>query len=56
MIFMAGAAVASAASNLHTVIVGRIIMGVGDAVVYQRYYTIYIVCLGGLGAHSNITT
>lgn len=56
MIFMAGAAVASAAFNLHTVIVGRIIMGVGGAVVYQRYYTIYIVCLDGLGVHSNITT
>ena len=41
VIFMAGAAVAGAASNLSTVIVGRIIMGVGGAVIYQRCPPIY---------------
>ena len=42
VIFMAGAAVAGAAPNLPTVIVGRIIMGIGGAVVYQRYIAIYL--------------
>lgn len=42
LIFMAGAAVAGAAHNLPTVIVGRIIMGVGGAVVYQRCVAIYL--------------
>lgn len=36
VIFMAGAAVAGAAPNLPAVIVGRIIMGVGGAFIYQR--------------------
>ncbi|KAJ5766310.1 uncharacterized protein N7511_003926 [Penicillium nucicola] len=36
VVFMAGAAVAGAAPNLPAVIVGRIIMGVGGAIVYQR--------------------
>lgn len=36
VIFMAGAAVAGAAPNLPAVIVGRVVMGVGGAVVYQR--------------------
>lgn len=42
VIFMAGAAVAGAAPNLPTVIVGRVIMGVGGAVVYQRYVPVYL--------------
>lgn len=42
VIFMAGAAVAGAASNMSMVIVGRIIMGVGGAVVYQRSLTIHL--------------
>lgn len=42
VIFMAGAAVAGAASNMAMVIVGRIIMGVGGAVVYQRSPQIYL--------------
>lgn len=37
VIFMAGAAVAGAAPNIQAVIVGRIIMGVSGAIVYQRY-------------------
>lgn len=37
VVFMAGAAVAGAAQNMDSVIVGRIIMGVGGAVVYQRF-------------------
>lgn len=36
VVFMAGAAVAGAAHNLATVIVGRTIMGVGGSVIYQR--------------------
>ncbi|KAJ5648810.1 Major facilitator superfamily domain general substrate transporter [Penicillium longicatenatum] len=43
IIFMAGAAVAGAASNLPTVIVGRIVMGVGGAVVYQSNLTFVAV-------------
>ncbi|KAL5356108.1 major facilitator superfamily domain-containing protein [Aspergillus floccosus] len=38
IVFMAGAAVAGAAQNMASVIVGRIIMGVGGAVVYQRFF------------------
>lgn len=41
VIFMVGAAVAGSASNFPAVIVGRIIMGVGGAIVYQRFVTIY---------------
>lgn len=41
VIFMAGAAVAGAAPNLPAVIVGRVVMGVGGAVVYQRSVAIY---------------
>lgn len=41
VVFMAGAAVAGAAPNLPVVIVGRIVMGVGGAVVYQRYVAMY---------------
>lgn len=41
VIFMVGAAVAGSASNFPAVIVGRIIMGVGGATIYQRYVTIY---------------
>lgn len=37
IIFMAGAAVSGAATNISAVIVGRIIMGVSGAIVYQRY-------------------
>ncbi|KAJ5415677.1 hypothetical protein N7465_004372 [Penicillium sp. CMV-2018d] len=43
VIFMAGAAVAGAAPNLPTVIVGRVIMGVGGAVVYQSNLTFVAV-------------
>lgn len=41
VVFMAGSAVAGAAPNLPVVIVGRIVMGVGGAVVYQRYVAMY---------------
>ncbi|KAJ5952414.1 uncharacterized protein N7479_010827 [Penicillium vulpinum] len=43
VIFTAGAAVAGAAPNLPAVIVGRIIMGVGGAVVYQSNLTFVAV-------------
>ncbi|KAJ5364577.1 Major facilitator superfamily domain general substrate transporter [Penicillium cataractarum] len=43
VIFMAGAAVAGAASDLPAVIVGRVIMGVGGAVVYQSNLTFVAV-------------
>ncbi|KAE8154169.1 major facilitator superfamily domain-containing protein [Aspergillus avenaceus] len=43
VVFMVGAAVAGAAPNLPSVIVGRIIMGVGGAVVYQTNLTFIAV-------------
>ncbi|KAF7590702.1 hypothetical protein BBP40_002538 [Aspergillus hancockii] len=43
-VFMVGAAVAGAAPNLPAVIVGRVIMGVGGAVVYQCNLTFVAVC------------
>ncbi|CAP96309.1 hypothetical protein E8E15_002468 [Penicillium rubens] len=43
VVFMAGAAVAGAAPNLPVVIVGRIVMGVGGAVVYQSNLTFVAV-------------
>ncbi|CAI7647005.1 unnamed protein product [Penicillium glandicola] len=43
VVFMAGAAVAGAAQDLPTVIVGRVIMGVGGAVVYQSNLTFIAV-------------
>ncbi|KAE8387433.1 major facilitator superfamily domain-containing protein [Aspergillus alliaceus] len=43
VVFMAGAAVAGAAPNLPSVIVGRVIMGVGGAVVYQCNLTFVAV-------------
>ncbi|KAF9885590.1 hypothetical protein FE257_012796 [Aspergillus nanangensis] len=43
VIFMAGAAVAGAAPNMPAVIVGRIIMGVGGAIVYQCNLTFVAV-------------
>ncbi|KAJ5336979.1 Major facilitator superfamily domain general substrate transporter [Penicillium brevicompactum] len=43
VIFMAGAAVAGAAPNLPAVIVGRVVMGVGGAVVYQSNLTFVAV-------------
>ncbi|KAG2419986.1 hypothetical protein HFD88_004783 [Aspergillus terreus] len=43
VVFMAGAAVAGAAQNMASVIVGRIIMGVGGAVVYQSNLTFVAV-------------
>jgi MFS family permease len=36
-IFLAGAAIAGSASSMSVVIVGRVIMGVGGAIVYQTY-------------------
>ncbi|KAL3447140.1 major facilitator superfamily domain-containing protein [Aspergillus insuetus] len=42
-IFMAGAAVAGAAPNISVVIVGRIIMGVAGAIVYQSNLTFVAV-------------
>ncbi|CEL11609.1 hypothetical protein ASPCAL14710 [Aspergillus calidoustus] len=42
-IFMAGAAVAGAAQNISAVIVGRIIMGVAGAIVYQSNLTFVAV-------------
>ncbi|KAE8382735.1 major facilitator superfamily domain-containing protein [Aspergillus bertholletiae] len=42
-VFMAGAAVAGAAHNMATVIVGRTIMGIGGAVVYQSNLTFIAV-------------
>jgi MFS family permease len=42
-IFMAGAAVAGAAPNISAVIVGRIIMGVAGAIVYQSNLTFVAV-------------
>ncbi|KAE8158264.1 major facilitator superfamily domain-containing protein [Aspergillus tamarii] len=43
IVFMAGAAVAGAAHNLATVIVGRTIMGVGGSVIYQSNLTFVAV-------------
>ncbi|KJK61709.1 Major Facilitator Superfamily protein [Aspergillus parasiticus SU-1] len=43
VVFMAGAAVAGAAHNLATVIVGRTIMGVGCSVIYQSNLTFVAV-------------
>ncbi|KAL2816035.1 major facilitator superfamily domain-containing protein [Aspergillus cavernicola] len=43
VIFMVGAAVAGAAQNISTVIVGRIIMGVAGAIVYQCNLTFVAV-------------
>ncbi|KAL4899593.1 hypothetical protein BDW74DRAFT_188982 [Aspergillus multicolor] len=43
VIFMAGAAVAGAAPNISAVIVGRIIMGVAGAIVYQSNLTFVAV-------------
>ncbi|KAL4803390.1 major facilitator superfamily domain-containing protein [Aspergillus unguis] len=43
VIFMAGAAVAGAAPNIQAVIVGRIIMGVAGAIVYQSNLTFVAV-------------
>ncbi|OOO13446.1 major facilitator superfamily MFS_1 [Aspergillus oryzae] len=43
VVFMAGAAVAGAAHNLATVIVGRTIMGVGGSVIYQSNLTFVAV-------------
>ncbi|GES64649.1 efflux pump antibiotic resistance protein [Aspergillus terreus] len=43
VVFMAGAAVAGAAQNMASVIVGRIIMGLGGAVVYQSNLTFVAV-------------
>jgi MFS family permease len=37
VIFLAGAAVGGSASSMSAVIVGRVIMGVGGAIVYQTY-------------------
>lgn len=37
VIFMAGTAIAGAADNITTIIVGRVIMGWGGSVVQQRY-------------------
>ena len=45
VIFMVGAAVAGSASNFPAVIVGRIIMGVGVAIVYQRSVASYLQSL-----------
>ncbi|OGM50811.1 efflux pump antibiotic resistance protein [Aspergillus bombycis] len=43
VVFMAGAAVAGAAHNLSSVIVGRTIMGVGGSVIYQSNLTFVAV-------------
>lgn len=37
LVFIVGAAVAGAAPNMSAIIVGRVIMGVGGALVQQRY-------------------
>lgn len=42
VIFMVSAAAAGAAPNHTVVIVGRVVMGVGGAVVYQRYVAMYL--------------
>lgn len=43
IVFMAGAAVSGAAPNMAAVIIGRIIMGIGAAVVYQWFVCMSLV-------------
>jgi hypothetical protein len=44
VIFLAGAAVGGSASSMSAVIGGRVIMGVGGAVVYQTYVPLTDCC------------